>query len=239
MGMRYLLRVTCQDWEGLTCHHNMVDCGEKRIEESGVWANTTLCFANKQSVCESNAVEQTSDETILVQKATGRDALAFGRLYDMHVDRVYRHVYYRVGNQSDAEDLTQQVFLRAWQAIVNYKSTARPFIAWLMTISHNVVVDHHRTRHDRAYLEVDVLAADPTSNPEHAAEASLDQARLRRAILQLTGDEQQVIIMRFMEGLGFAEIAAVMSKKEGNVRVILHRALISLRQLMEEGIQLS
>jgi len=178
-------------------------------------------------------VGQTSDETILVQQAIGRDAVAFGRLYDIHVDRVYRHVYYRVGNQADAEDLTQQVFLKAWQAIGRYRRRASPFIAWLLTISHNLVVDFYRTRQDRAYLEIEALPGDAASNPERAAEASLDQARLRRAILQLRDDEQRVVIMRFMEGFEYAEIASALNKKEGSMRVILHRALLKLRAILE------
>ncbi|OGN97231.1 MAG: hypothetical protein A2Z77_06610 [Chloroflexi bacterium RBG_13_51_36] len=177
---------------------------------------------------------QASDEAVLVQRAVGHDAEAFGKLYDMHVDRIYRHVYYRVGNGHDAEDLTQQVFLKAWQAIDRYKRTASPFVAWLMTISHNMVVDFYRTRKDRAYLEAEVLADGSASSPEGAAEASFEQQRLRRAILQLGGDEQQVVILRFLEGFEFAEIASLMKKKEGNVRVILHRALAKLRSILEK-----
>ena len=178
--------------------------------------------------------EPTSDEAMLVQRAIGHDPEAFGRLYDIHVDRVYRHIYYRVGNEEDAEDLTQQVFLKAWQAIHSYKETASPFIAWLMTISHNLVVDFYRTKKDKAYLEAEVLADDTASSPERAAEASFEQQRLRKAILQLGSDEQQVIILRFIEGFEFAEIASVLKKKEGNVRVILHRSLVKLRNILEK-----
>jgi len=185
-------------------------------------------------VNQNRSEGQTADEAMLVQRAISYDAEAFGRLYDMHVDRVYRHIYYRVGNEADAEDLTQQVFLKAWQAIHGYKKTASPFIAWLMTISHNLVVDFYRTKKDKAYLEAEVLASDPASSPEQATEASLEQQRLRRAILQLGGDEQQVIILRFMEGFEFAEIASLMDKKEGNIRVILHRSLIKLRNILEK-----
>ena len=141
---------------------------------------------------------QTSDEARLVQRVIGHDAEAFGRLYDMHVDRVYRNIYYRVGNEADAEDLTQQVFLKAWQAIGKYKKIASPFVAWLMTISHNLVIDLYRTRKDRAYLEAEALADDSSLSPERTAEASFEQQRLRRAILQLGDGEQQVVILRFM-----------------------------------------
>jgi RNA polymerase sigma-70 factor (ECF subfamily) len=176
----------------------------------------------------------TSDEAILVQKAIGHDAEAFGKLYDMHVDRVYRNIYYRVGNEADAEDLTQQVFLKAWQAIGKYKKMASPFVAWLMTISHNLVIDFYRTRKDRAYLEAEVLADDSAPSPEREAEASIEQQRLRRAILQLGGDEQQVVMLRFIEGFEFAEIASLLKKREGNIRVILHRALAKLRNILEK-----
>lgn len=177
--------------------------------------------------------EPISDEAELVQRAMGHDPEAFGRLYDIHVDRVYRHIYYRLGNEQDAEDLTQQVFLKAWQAIPRYKKTASPFVAWLMTISHNLVVDSYRTRKDTAYLEAEILADGPASNPEQAAERTLEQQRLRRAILELSSDEQQVVILRFIEGFQFSEIASVLKKKEGNVRVILHRALVRLRTILE------
>jgi len=185
-------------------------------------------------VNRNRSEEPTSDEATLVQRAIGHDPEAFGRLYDMHVDRVYRHIYYRVGNETDAEDLTQQVFLKAWQAIHRYKKTASPFIAWLMTISHNVIVDFYRTKKDKAYLEAEVLASDPASSPEGAAETSFEQQRLRRAILQLGSDEQQVVILRFIEGFEFSEIASLLKKKEGNVRVILHRALVKLRNILEK-----
>jgi RNA polymerase sigma-70 factor (ECF subfamily) len=185
-------------------------------------------------VNQNRSGAKTSDEAMLVQKAIGHDAEAFGRLYDMHVDRVYRNIYYRVGNEADAEDLTQQVFFKAWQAIDRYKKMASPFIAWLMTISHNLVVDFYRTRKDKAYLEAEVLADDSTPNPERAAEASFEQQRLRRAILQLGGDEQQVVILRFIEGFEFSEIASLLKKKEGNIRVILHRALVKLRNILEK-----
>jgi RNA polymerase sigma-70 factor (ECF subfamily) len=103
-----------------------------------------------------------------------------------------------------------------------------------MTISHNVIVDFHRTRRDKADLETETLADDPASRPEQTAEAGFEQRRLRRVILQLGSDEQQVVVLRFMEGFEFREIASVMGKKEGNVRVILHRALVKLRNILEK-----
>jgi len=175
-----------------------------------------------------------SDIDSLVDRATNGDSNAFGRLYDMHVDRVYKHIYYRVGNITDAEDLTQEVFIRAWQAIKRYKKTARPFIAWLIRISHNLVVDFYRSNKDRTYLDFDVIASGSDSNPEHIAEVQFDRREIRRAILELPGDQQQVVMMRFIEGFSYAEIASSIGKSEGAVRVIQHRALTRLRKILDK-----
>ncbi|MCL0058061.1 sigma-70 family RNA polymerase sigma factor [Dehalococcoidales bacterium] len=140
---------------------------------------------------KGKVVPEATKTNDVIQKAITGDADAFGKLYDMHVDQVYRHIYYRVGNVADAEDLTQQVFLKAWQAIGKYKKTASPFLAWLMTISHNLVVDYYRTK-KKAYLGAEVTANDLAPSPEQVAEARFEQQQLRRAILQLPGDQQQV-----------------------------------------------
>ena len=175
-----------------------------------------------------------ADIDLLVEEAIGGDADAFGRLYDMYVDRVYRHVYYRVGSTQDAEDLTQQVFLRAWQAIGKYKKTSSPFLAWLMRISHNLVIDFYRSKKDKAYLDSEIAANDLDSSPERAAEAEFDQQQLRRVILQLPGAQQKVILMSFIEGFTYDEIASSLGKSEGAIRVILHRALKKMRHMLEE-----
>ncbi|MDH5781616.1 MAG: sigma-70 family RNA polymerase sigma factor [Dehalococcoidia bacterium] len=171
---------------------------------------------------------------MLVDRATGGDADAFGRLYDMHVDRVYRHVYYRVGNVADAEDLTQQVFLRAWQAIHRYKKTSSPFLAWLIKIAHNLVLDFYRSNKAKAYLDFDVVASKSEADPEHLTEVHFEQQQIRRAILELPGEQQQVVLMRFIEGFSYSEIGSSLGKSEGAVRVILHRALKRLRKILEK-----
>jgi len=183
---------------------------------------------------EDKNTKTSSDIDLLVERAVDGDANAFGRLYDMHVDRVYRHVYYRVGNVADAEDLTQQVFIKAWQAIHRYKKTASPFIAWLIRISHNLVIDFYRSNKARTYFDFDIVASDPESGPEHLAETHFDQQQIRQAVLELPGDQQQVVLMRFIEGFSYSEIAASISKSEGAVRVILHRALVRLRKILEQ-----
>ena len=171
---------------------------------------------------------------LLIQKAANGDEEAFGRLYDMNVDRIYKHVYYRVGNTRDAEDLTQEVFLKAWQAIGRYKITASPFLAWLMRISHNLIVDSYRRKKDEIYLDDDFFIAEPGPSPERQAEIDFTQQRFRQAILQLPGDQQQVILMRFIEDFSYAEIASSLGKREGAIRVIQYRALKRLQHILEK-----
>jgi RNA polymerase sigma-70 factor, ECF subfamily len=174
------------------------------------------------------------DELSLVERAVKKDAEAFGELYDAHIDRVYKHVYYRVSNKTDAEDLTQQVFLKAWQSIDRYRKTESPFAAWLMTISHNMIVDFYRTRKDGECLDGDTTDHDPRSEPEKAAEADFEQERIRRAIFELKSVQQQVVVFRLVEGFQFKEIASALGKNEGTVRVIFHRALARLQRILEK-----
>ena len=186
---------------------------------------------------EYETADTSSDIEKLVDRAIDGDGDAFGRLYDMHVDRVYRHIYYRVSNTADAEDLTQQVFIKAWQAISRYKKSASPFLAWLIKISHNLVIDFYRSKKSETYIDFDIVATKPDTDPEHLAEAHFNQQQLRRVILKLQGDQQQVIMMRFIEDFSYAEIAASLGKSEGAVRVILHRGLVRLRKIMDKAQQ--
>jgi len=173
-------------------------------------------------------------EYLLIQHASAGNAEAFGKLYDMHINSIYRYVYYHVGNTADAEDITQKVFLKAWQAITRYRKKKSPFLAWLMSISHNVVIDFYRTKKDKVEVDDKTLDDDIKSSPEQAAESLFEQERLRKAILKLGGVMQQVLVLRLIEGFKFLEIASLLGKSEGAVRVILHRALVKLKKILEK-----
>lgn len=168
----------------------------------------------------------------LVERAAGGDTEAFGRLYDMYADRIYRHIYYRTSSVEDARDLTQEVFLKAWQALPKYKRTKTPFLGWLFTISHNRVIDYYRTKKDHAYLNNKIIMEDREKSPDKLVEDQFTQQEVRRAILQLPEDQQQVILMSFIEGFEYNEIAAALNKSEGNIRVIVHRALKRMREIL-------
>jgi RNA polymerase sigma-70 factor, ECF subfamily len=163
-----------------------------------------------------------------------RDAAAFGEIYDRFVERVYRYLYFRTGSQPEAEDLTEQVFLKAWEAIGRYRWQGRPFLAWLYRLAHNTHIDHVRAQKPTTSLNNDerpVELASPAASAELAR--TLDADLLARALGQLTPDQQQVIVMKFIEGLDNEQIALGMGKREGAIRALQMRALMSLRRVLE------
>jgi len=185
----------------------------------------------------SSVIEQPrpdrEEERQLVMRAIDRDAEAFAELYDRHVVRVYRHIYYLVNDAREAEDLTAQTFLKAWEAIDRYKERGAPIVAWLLRIAHNLTVSYLRSKRDHGVLEETYIDQKLHRNPEEALEQSTDEDSVRQAILGLRDEQRQVIILRFVEELDYREVAQVIGKSIPAVRVIQHRALGNLRKLMQ------
>lgn len=181
---------------------------------------------------ERGTITQDPQEVRLVEQAIAGDAESFGQLYDKYVDKVYRHLYYRVGNPAEAEDLAAQVFLKAWNAMGRYRQMGKPFGVWLLSIGHNLLIDHYRSRKENASLDDVIIPAGDSADPVVLAEKSFASAALRQAIRNLKRDQQAVVVMRYIDGLDYAEIAGALNKTEGAVRVILHRSLLALRGIM-------
>jgi RNA polymerase sigma-70 factor, ECF subfamily len=163
-----------------------------------------------------------------------RDAEAFGEIYDRFVERVYRYLYFRTGSHAEAEDLTEQVFLKAWEAIGRYRWQGRPFLAWLYRLAHNAHIDHVRSQRPTTSLTND-------QRPLELASASasvelgrtLDAEVIAGALEQLTLEQQQVIVMKFIEGMDNEQIAQCMDKREGAIRALQMRALLSMRRVLQ------
>lgn len=175
----------------------------------------------------------------LVRRAVARDAAAFSSLYEAHVSRVYRHVRYRVTDPDLAEDVTSQVFLRAWQAIDRYRPVeGRPILAWLFTIANNLIVDHHRkARHVTSGIGPERHAA-VTDDPEETAINTDLNEHILAAIARLKPDYQLVVSLRLIEDMEYEDIARVLNKKPGALRVTLFRALAALRDdLSRRGVR--
>jgi RNA polymerase sigma-70 factor (ECF subfamily) len=169
------------------------------------------------------------DEALAVRARD--DAQAFAVIYDRYVDRVYRYVRYRTADPRDAEDLTSEVFVRALGAIGRYAPRA-PFYSWIYRIAHNAVVDHHRARRDQASFDemADVPDGHPAADPEGHAVAIDRRERMRRAIGHLSDEQQEILVLRFIEGLSPMEVAVVVGKHASAVRDIQFRALHALRR---------
>ncbi|MCA1554001.1 MAG: sigma-70 family RNA polymerase sigma factor, partial [Chloroflexi bacterium] len=164
-------------------------------------------------------------------KAMRQDRDAFTQLYDRNVDKIYKYLYYKLGNNSEAEDLTARVFLKAWEAIGQYRWTGRPFSAWLLRIAHNLSTDHFRARRDVVSFEVLPNACDNGNQDlDVLTDQCLTAEALRRALTHLTDDQQQVLVLRFLQGYNTDEIAHFMGKDTGAIRALQHRALSALRK---------
>jgi RNA polymerase sigma-70 factor (ECF subfamily) len=173
------------------------------------------------------------NEKELVARAIQRDSTAFGQLYEAYLDRIFRYVYYRVGSIAEAEDLTEQVFLKAWEAIDRYEARGAPFTAWLYRLAHNLVIDQYRGRRVTTPIEdVDESALDG-EDVTGVVESALEAEEVRAAVGCLNPDYQQLIVLRFIEGMSHAEVARIIGKTEGATRVIQFRALQALAKVLE------
>jgi len=176
------------------------------------------------------------EERDLVEKARKGEGEAFGSLYDKYFDSIYRFIYLKTGNKTDAEDLSHQVFLSAWQKIENYQFRGFPFSSWLYKIALNAVIDHWRTRKPSVSIDLvkdDLLSELPAFHEEVDQKFSL--VLVKNAIAKLEPDQQDVIVMKFVDELSNKEISDVLGKSEGAIRVIQHRALRQLKKLIEEA----
>src|SRR5436309_1648171 len=168
----------------------------------------------------------------VIERARNGDRAAFAELYDTHVDSVYRYLLYRVREPSDAEDLCSEVFTRAFANIHRYRWQGKSFLAWLYTIARNAVTD--RRRRERPTVEIDNafgLAEDgPTAHERAVHGEAVDL--LRGAVRHLTSEQQEVIVLRFVENMSSRQVAQVLGKNEGAIRALQFRALGRLRKLL-------
>lgn len=171
----------------------------------------------------------------VLARACRRDPDAYAIIYEAYVDRVYRHVSYRVPNRLVAEDIAGQTFLNAWRAIDRYKpEEGRPILAWLLTIANNLVTDYYRRSKRQMLREVPLEDHEGGTDPEKVQARRHTQAAIREGIAHLKKEQQLVVTLRLIEQMEYAEIARILGRPESTVRVILFRALRSLRKYLIE-----
>ena len=171
-------------------------------------------------------------EEYIVQRAVNGDREAFTQLYSMHFDRIYRYIYVKVHSQAEAEDLTQDVFIKAFEAIKSYKWRDLPFTAWLFKIARNRVIDHVRKTSKEKKASLDEAGAITSGDPVSMTELNFDVYRLREALEKLPDAQREVATLRFISELSIAEVASSLNKSEGTVKALQFNAIASLRKLL-------
>lgn len=178
-------------------------------------------------------VQPPTQEAWLVQRAVSGDAEAFASLYEVYADRVYRFIFFRVGESRLAEDLTSQTFLKAWESVGRYQIRGLPFGAWLFRIARNKVIDNYRVSKETVSLEAALSTQpDPHGWVDEKVEGLLEVEHLRVALRRLTEDQRQVLTLKFIEGLSTKEISQILGKQEGAIRALQMRGLQALAQLL-------
>jgi len=172
------------------------------------------------------------DEELLIRWAKQGDQEAFAQLYEEHFDKIFRYVALKIGDRMEAEDITQQVFINAIQAVPSFKWRGIPFSAWLFRIAHNQVVDYLRRKAKRptAAFEDSLVASD--EDPQQIVGQKFEIERLLSAVKKLTPAQQEVISLRFAGELPIAKVAKVMGKSEGAVKALQHSAIVALRKVL-------
>lgn len=169
------------------------------------------------------------NDQYLILKATQGESEAFGMLFDKYADKIYRFIYYKVVNKELAEDLASQCFLKAWEQISTGQKV-KTFQAWVYRIARNLVVDYYRTRErEELPLIYQDDAEDETAELKFNPEENLNSEELEKLLLSLKSEIREIVILKYVEELSINEIAKIVEKSAGNVRVILHRALKELQ----------
>jgi RNA polymerase sigma-70 factor (ECF subfamily) len=171
----------------------------------------------------------------LVGRAQGGDRGALEELYLIHFDRIYSYVHVTVGNRHDAEDLTTQTFLKMLESIGKFRWGAAPFSAWLFRIAHNLAMDHFRaSRRWQPEGEVPEPEADESTSAETGALESIGRQSMMALIDGLSGEQQQVLTLKFVFNFSNGEAATILGKTEGAVKSLQHRALVTLQKKLEQ-----
>ncbi|HEY5573520.1 MAG TPA: RNA polymerase sigma factor [Anaerolineales bacterium] len=178
---------------------------------------------------------QVVDDDQLIVRAQSGESDAFGELYERYLPPVFRFLYARLSDRQDAEDLAEEVFIRVWRSLSSYQDQGVPFVSYLFRVARNALIDHYRNMGRSGQPEpieekpLQALNADPSE----IAMTNLENQEIRQILDQLRDDYRMVLVLRFLSELSPEEVAQVMGRSTGAVRVLQHRALISLRDLLE------
>lgn len=178
------------------------------------------------------------EKWLLYKVVTKRDSEAFGILYNTYIERIYRFVYFKLGSKEEAEDATNDIFLRVWRYLtLDTHKRVQSFSGLLYFTARNVIIDIYREKAKRPTINIDepgVLEIKQDSSLLEEIDLKSSNLRVEKHLRRLKQEYQEIIILRYIEELSVSEIATMLGKKQINVRVILHRALKKLKALMDE-----
>jgi RNA polymerase sigma-70 factor (ECF subfamily) len=190
----------------------------------------------ENSISPQNEEQEKQKETIetWVEQVQKGDMHSFARIYDHFSDRIYKYFYFK-SSQEEAFDLTENLFLKVWDNIKGYRrKSGSSFTSWIYRIAHNLLVDHYRF--DKPAAELDTEQADQRhdNSPVFLAEQSLSRQSLRSALSKLKEGYREVITLAYINGLDNDELALILNKSEGTLRVLKFRALRELKKILAE-----
>ena len=172
----------------------------------------------------------------LIRQAQQGNTHAFGDLYELHAPVIFRYLFAHVDSMMDAEDLTGEVFLKAWQSLPRYNERGVPFLAFLFRIAHNVLIDHYRQSdrlQEKSPADIDVYKAEDNVEPVEFVTSKMEHQRILKTLSKLRPDYRSVLTLRFISELSPEETARAMNRSVGAIRVLQHRALAALRNEMD------
>ncbi len=209
---------------------------------NNLWLATSLLialFMTEKSAQEPEYSEKTQDPELkaLIDAAKSKDERAFGRIYEFYFEKIYKFIYFRVNHKEIAEDLAEDVFVKAWSRI--HHVNADSFGGWLYSIAKNTVIDYYRKKRIVVDLEDIENVMESEQNVMEDANTVMEKKVFLGLLKNLTPEQQIIIKLKFMEDLDNAEIAELISKSEGSIRVIQHRAIQKLQQLLDEQLELT
>jgi RNA polymerase sigma-70 factor (ECF subfamily) len=172
------------------------------------------------------------NEESLVERAKQRDQEAFAQLYEEYFDRIYRYIVFKIGDEMEAEDMTQQVFLKVLRSISSFRWKGVSFSAWLYRIAHNQVVDYLRRKAKRGVVPLNELIVSGGDDPQRVTEQHADIEQVLAAAKHLTEAQREVVSLRFAGDLSIAEVAKAMGRSEGAIKALQHSAIVALRKAM-------
>ena len=170
---------------------------------------------------------------VLVDRTKEGDRDAFASLYERYVDQIYRYVYFRV-DAADAEDLVETVFVKAWEKIGSYKNNGSTFSSWLFRIAHNLVVDHYRLNNSVEAITEEYQEYRSEYHPGVTTERVLESDLLKKGLKHLKDDYQQFLILKYINDFSNKDIAKLLDKSEGSLRILPYRALRALRTILQD-----